>query len=87
MNEKFELAIQCVNGLKKKPSESILLQLYAFFKQAREGNVSFEKPSILNTKGRAKWNAWKKLERMDKQDAMAHYIAIAYSLTGNEKLK
>ena len=87
MEEKFELAIQAIHGLKTKPSERILLQLYSFFKQAREGNVSFERPSILNMKGRAKWDAWKKLENMDKQDAMAHYIAVAHSLTGNEQLK
>jgi len=87
MEEQFDLAIQSINNLRTKPSNDNLIKLYSFFKQAREGNVSFERPSILNLRGRAKWDAWKKLENMAKQDAMANYIALAYSLTGNDALK
>ena len=87
MEEQFEIAIKAINGLSTKPSNDNLLKIYAFFKQAREGDISFARPSILNMKGRAKWDAWKKLEKMDKQDAMAIYIALAYSLTGNGALK
>jgi len=87
MEEQFEIAIQSINNLSTNPSNDNILKIYAFFKQAREGNVSFARPSILNQKGRAKWDAWKKLENMDKQDAMANYIALAYSLTGNDALK
>lgn len=87
MEEQFEIAIKAINHLSTKPSNDNLLKIYAFFKQSREGNISFERPSILNQKGRAKWDAWKKLENMDKQDAMANYIALAYSLTGNDELK
>ena len=87
MEEQFEIAIKAINDLSTKPSNDNLLKIYAFFKQSREGDVSFARPSILNQKGRAKWDSWKKLEKMDKQDAMANYIALAYSLTGNDELK
>lgn len=87
MEEQFELAVAAIGNLSTRPSDANMLKIYSFFKQAREGNVSFERPSILNMRGRAKWDAWKKLENMDKQDAMANYIALAYRLTGNEQLK
>lgn len=87
MDEKFNLAVKTINSLHINPSNEINLKIYAYFKQSCEGNISFERPSILNLKGRAKWDAWKKLENMDKEIAMANYIALAYSLSNNEQLK
>jgi diazepam-binding inhibitor (GABA receptor modulating acyl-CoA-binding protein) len=87
VNNTFELAINAINNLTTRPSNDELLKMYAFYKQAKEGNVQFERPSILNMKNRAKWDAWNKLKNMDKKDAMLNYIALAYKLTNNEQFK
>ena len=87
IEEKFEKAVFIVRGLTKKLNNDDLLQLYAFFKQVREGNISFERPSILNMRGRAMWGAWNKIKNMSKEDAMIKYIKLAYKLTELEELK
>ena len=86
-NDKFEKAVLIVRGLNKKLNNEDILQLYAFFKQAREGNIAFERPSILNMRGRAMWGAWNKIKNMSKEAAMIKYIKLAYKLTELEELK
>ena len=47
----------------KRPSNDQLLDLYAFYKQATEGDVSGSRPGMLDLKGRAKYDAWAEPER------------------------
>ena len=59
--EKFKKSENTVKTLKKRPSNDELLKLYALFKQATQGDVSGSRPSLINVKARAKWDAWKEL--------------------------
>ena len=45
----FEQAVIDSKQLPEKPSNEMLLQLYSFYKQATEGDVSGEAPSTLST--------------------------------------
>lgn len=84
--EQFYLAVSLIRTLTINSPLSV--QLYAFFKQAREGNISrgFERPSILNMNARRNWVAWKSLENTSSERAKRKYIQIAYDLTGDDRL-
>lgn len=74
--EKFNEAKGRVETLKKRPSNDQLLELYAFYKQATDGDVSGSRPGMLDLKGRAKFDAWAKAKGTGKDDAMKKYVAL-----------
>lgn len=59
-----------------KPNNNQLLKLYGFYKQATEGDITTECPSMMNLKERAKWNAWNSIKGMDKETAMKGYLKV-----------
>lgn len=59
-----------------QPSNSQKLKLYAFYKQATEGDVTGDCPSIINMVERAKWSAWNAIKGKSKEDAMKGYLAV-----------
>jgi acyl-CoA-binding protein len=64
--------IKPVTGL----GNDVLLELYAFYKQATTGDVSGSRPGMLDVKGRAKYDAWAKQKGKSKDAAMEAYIAL-----------
>lgn len=86
LEERFNIAAYLVRGILNRINDTLLVQLYGYFKQAREGNIAFSKPSILNMRGRKMWDAWKSNENMSKGHAMEKYIEIVYGLTNNSDL-
>lgn len=63
-----------------RPSDDVLLELYAYYKQATVGDCNTSKPMFWDIKGCAKWNAWNRLQGTGKEDAMMHYIATVRAL-------
>jgi|TARA_B110000003_G_scaffold135600_1_gene137505 diazepam-binding inhibitor (GABA receptor modulating acyl-CoA-binding protein) len=57
-----------------------MLELYALFKQANVGDVNTARPGMMDFKGKAKWDAWKKREGTSKEDAMTAYVALVAEL-------
>ena len=78
--ERFNEAKARVEKLPKRPSNDQLLELYAFYKQATEGDVSGSRPGMLDLKGRAKFDAWAKSKGVSKEDAMKKYVALVDKL-------
>lgn len=76
----LEQAQQQVNTLSKKPTTDNLLFLYAHYKQATAGDVSGNRPSMLDVTGRMKFDTWAKLKGISKIDAEARYIAKVKAL-------
>lgn len=76
----FIKAQQDVKKLPSKPSNDVLLQLYAFYKQATSGDVSGKRPGMMDIAGRAKFDAWTKLQGMDEAKAMEGYISLVKTL-------
>ena len=74
--DKFNEAKSRVEKLSKRPSNDQLLDLYAFYKQATEGDVAGSRPAMLDLKGRAKFDAWTKRKGLSKDDAMKKYVAL-----------
>lgn len=75
LQARFEQAAEEVKGLPERPAGDDLLELYAHFKQGTEGDVSGKRPGFTDFVGRAKYDAWAKLEGMSMEDAQEKYIA------------
>ena len=78
LQTKFEALVKQVQDstIDFKPNNTQKLKLYAFYKQATQGDVVGECPSVINMIDRAKWQAWNAIKGMSKEKAMAGYIKI-----------
>ncbi|NWF80858.1 MAG: acyl-CoA-binding protein [Chloroflexi bacterium] len=76
----FERAAQEVQQLPKRPDNDALLKLYALYKQATAGDVSGDRPGILDMQGRLKYDAWSKLKGTGAEQAMQDYVALVEKL-------
>jgi diazepam-binding inhibitor (GABA receptor modulating acyl-CoA-binding protein) len=80
LTEQFNDAVAQSKQLTKRPSNEELLQLYALFKQATEGDVAGERPGGFDFKAMAKYDAWAEKKGMEKNQAMSQYIALMEKL-------
>jgi acyl-CoA-binding protein len=78
--EDFEQAQKRVENLKQRPSNDELLELYAYFKQGKEGDVQGKRPGMLDVKGRAKYDAWAGKKGMGREEAMQAYVDLVSRL-------
>lgn len=77
----FEQAVIDSKQLAEKPSNEILLQLYSFYKQATEGDVSGDAPSNpFDFVAKAKYEAWATLKGKSTEEAQEAYIKMVNSL-------
>ena len=79
----FNAAVTRSKELTKRPSNEELLDLYALFKQATEGDVSGERPGGFDFKAIAKFDAWASRKGVSKEQAMQDYIALVTILHQN----
>ncbi|MDB5201109.1 MAG: acyl-CoA-binding protein [Ferruginibacter sp.] len=83
LKEQFEQAVSNSKDLSQKPSNDTLLQLYSFYKQATEGDVSADPPSNpFDFVNKAKYEAWTAQKGMTSESAMNEYIALVEKLKG-----
>ena len=80
LKDRFAAAKARVEKLSQRPSNEQLLQLYALYKQAGEGDVSGDRPGLLDIKGRAKHDAWARCKGQSKDEAMRKYVALVDQL-------
>ncbi len=80
MEKKFEGAVARSKELTKRPSNEELLQLYALYKQATEGDISGERPGGFDFKAIAKYDSWAELKGKSKDQAIQEYIALVDKL-------
>lgn len=71
----FESAQARIQQLDKAPDQLAMLELYAFFKQASEGDVKGRRPAAVKVVERAKFDARRAIKGMSKSEAMESYIA------------
>ena len=84
LQQQFQSAVTRSRELTSRPSNEDLLQLYALYKQATEGDVSGERPGGFDFKAIAKYDAWQEVKGKSKEDAMREYIALVDKLTNNQ---
>lgn len=81
MQRRFDRAAKRVWRLKSRPDDDTLLQLYALYKQATDGDVSGRRPLRGGLKAMAKWRAWKRLFGLPQTDAMKQYCDLVDHLS------
>ena len=76
LEQKFEDAKKHVLDLTSKPSNDVMLELYALNKQAILGDAEThgEKPAMFDFVAAAKLNAWKTKAGVGKEEAQQKYI-------------
>lgn len=76
LKQQFLDASNLAKSLPTKPDNDTLLELYAFYKQGSQGDVSGEKPGLFDFVAGAKYEAWKKLKGTDEATAQQRYIDL-----------
>jgi diazepam-binding inhibitor (GABA receptor modulator, acyl-CoA-binding protein) len=84
LQEQFEQAVANADKLTKRPSNQELLDLYAYYKQATEGDVHGDRPGGFDFKGIAKHDAWQQLKGKTTDEAKEGYIHLMQTLLDRE---
>lgn len=82
LKKQFETAVADSKKLPERPSNDVLLQLYALYKQATDGDVEGKRPGFTDMVGRAKFDAWAAIKGTGSDDAMKRYVELVKSLKG-----
>jgi diazepam-binding inhibitor (GABA receptor modulating acyl-CoA-binding protein) len=80
LQEDFQSAVSKSKDLTKRPSNEELLDLYALYKQATDGDVTGERPGGFDFKAIAKYDAWASKKGKSKDQAMQEYVDLASRL-------
>jgi diazepam-binding inhibitor (GABA receptor modulator, acyl-CoA-binding protein) len=80
LQDDFQSAVSRSQQLTKRPSNEELLDLYALFKQASEGDVSGDRPGGFDFKAIAKYDAWAGKKGISNEQAMQDYIKLVDNL-------
>lgn len=72
----FSSKYEEIRTLKKKPTNEEFLQLYSLGKQSKVGDCNITLGWFASPKDTYKFNYWKKLKGLSKEDAMKKYIAL-----------
>lgn len=80
LKNQFEAAVANSKKLAERPSNDVLLQLYALYKQATDGDVEGKRPGFTDMIGRAKYDAWAAIKGTGSDDAMQRYVDLIESL-------
>ena len=81
----FEDAKEKIKHLSSKPSNDKLLQLYAYYKQATQEDITGDRPEGFDFKAIAKYDAWASLKGLTKEEAMQKYIDLVDQLIAADK--
>jgi len=80
LKAEFDKAVLDSKALTQRPDNESLLQLYALYKQATEGDVTGERPGGFDFKAIAKYDAWAEKKSLSTEDAMRQYVALVDQL-------
>jgi diazepam-binding inhibitor (GABA receptor modulator, acyl-CoA-binding protein) len=80
LRERFEAAQTAAKRLPSRPDDDTLLELYSYYKQATDGDVTGSRPGALDFAGRAKYDAWQSRRGVGKDAAMRAYIKLVEHL-------
>lgn len=76
----FAQAQKDVTSLAERPDNQTMLQLYSLFKQATAGDVTGERPGMMDFINRAKFDSWEKLKGQTADQAMQAYVDLVKGL-------
>ena len=76
LQEDFLASVARSKDFTKRPSNEELLDLYALFKQASEGDANGDRPGGFDFKAIAKFDAWASKKGKTKDQAMQTYVEL-----------
>jgi diazepam-binding inhibitor (GABA receptor modulating acyl-CoA-binding protein) len=76
----FQSAVAASQQLTRRPSNEELLELYALYKQATEGDVTGDRPGGFDFKAIAKYDAWAEKKGLSKEQSMQDYVKLVSRL-------
>ncbi|KAI4377467.1 hypothetical protein MLD38_015086 [Melastoma candidum] len=74
LREEFKDYAEKAKLLPPSTKDADKLVLYGLYKQATVGDVHTSRPGFFSPMERAKWDAWKAVEKKNKEEAMGEYI-------------
>ncbi|CDO64442.1 acyl-CoA binding protein, isoform 1, ACBP1 [Plasmodium reichenowi] len=82
MAELFEECVAFINSVPKDVNlpNDIKLNLYKYYKQSTVGNCNIKVPSKFKVTDRRKYEAWKSVENLNKEDAKKRYVELVSAL-------
>ena len=73
----FKLALERAHKIPKVPKNyGTLLDIYGLKQSAEVGKINKERPRSINLRGTLKWDAWKKWEHSNSEDAKREVAKI-----------
>lgn len=78
----FEAAKAQLEASDANPDNSAKLTLYGLYKQATVGDVTGNRPGLIDVVGRAKYDAWAERRGMSVAEAEAAYVAEVDRILG-----
>lgn len=84
LQEQFQAAAAAAQTLKSRPDNDTLLDLYALYKQATQGDVQGKRPGMFDMVNRAKFDAWGKVKGLSREQAMERYIGVVDRLQARD---
>jgi acyl-CoA-binding protein len=84
LEKRFATAQAAVKGLRDRPDNDTLLELYSYFKQASEGDITGVRPGAFDFVTRAKYDAWAARKGMRRDVAMRGYVKLVEHLQSLE---
>ncbi len=76
----FSKAVDEVEQLPERPGNQDLLRLYALFKQSTKGDVSGDRPGMMDFVNRAKYDAWAGLQGTSQEESMQSDVEVVEEL-------
>ena len=83
-DEGFAGARKKVEELYTRMDNKTIRKVYAYYKQATEGDISGKRPSALRFRDRVKFDAWSSISGMSREDAKSAYIDLVNNLVLND---
>ena len=81
LQQMFQQATADSKNLPQKPSNDVMLKLYAFYKQSTEGDINIEEPSnAFDFVAKAKYNEWAEIKCTPKESSMQDYVDMVNSM-------
>jgi diazepam-binding inhibitor (GABA receptor modulator, acyl-CoA-binding protein) len=76
IRQSFLVAVRKIHNLTIRLTNDDLLHLYGLYKQGIVGDININKPSSLDRKAVAKWNAWNNQKGKTKIEVRQEYIKL-----------
>jgi len=81
LDKRFEKAFEIANAMTQKLAPDVMLELYAFYKQATKGDEYTTPSGESELRNAFKLNAWFQINNLNTDEAKKEYIELVEKIT------